>query len=110
MTSRAAAEFDTFAIFSEAIKQAPSEDKILVVGADEAFMAPLQRLLTPEEIGRRSPVYLYTSSEGSRNTKDDILSDFQNDPNGGILLGPVGPISEGKNLQFCNHLYMLDTP
>jgi hypothetical protein len=96
--------------------------KILVVGSDSGFQDPLKEILS-EEAGLRQFTGFPTTSESvrrqmiiydsrihDRQAKEAMLMDFFKQDAINVLMGPLSPLSEGKNLQICNHLILLDTP
>ncbi|KAG7527324.1 hypothetical protein FFLO_07048 [Filobasidium floriforme] len=98
---------------------ANADSKILVVGQDDAFNGPLQDHL--EELGIRSweatsttqpdtSMIIYDSNSKDRHTKSELLTRFATDKRIRVMMGPITPLSEGKNLQMCDHLFILDTP
>jgi predicted aminopeptidase len=109
-------------LYSDEIRsalRANAESKILVVGQDDAFNGPLQNRL--EEFGIRSweatsttqpetSMIIYDSNSKDRHAKSELLTQFATDKRIRVMMGPITPLSEGKNLQMCDHLFILDTP
>lgn len=109
-------------LYSEEIRSAlgaNADSKILVVGQDDAFNGPLQHQL--ENLGIRSweatsttqldtSMIIYDSNSKDRHTKSELLTRFATDKCIRVMMGPITPLSEGKNLQMCDHLFILDTP
>jgi hypothetical protein len=98
--------------------------KILVVGRDELFIAPLIDCFGPEftdgmllfDKEDRSPSSAsscwlrYDSTLHDRDSKNRVLENFIQDDRNKVLLGPIASLAEGKNLQRCTHLYFVDVP
>lgn len=96
--------------------------KILVVGSDSGFQDPLKEILsevhglvqfngfpTTDEFVTRDMI-IYDSRIHDRQAKEAMLIDFLKQDTINVLMGPLSPLSEGKNLQICNHLILLDSP
>lgn len=54
--------------------------------------------------------YVLHSPEMTRAEKDRALSDLKHEPSIKIIVGLIGALDEGKNLQFCNHMYLMELP
>jgi hypothetical protein len=52
----------------------------------------------------------YDSTITSRQEKDGLLKVLEDEPEVKLLIGTIGPLTVGKNLQCCNHLILLDHP
>jgi hypothetical protein len=97
--------------------------KILVVGYDSGFQDALKAVLTEQAgftqftgftrtdtVSITKEIMIYDSKVHDRQTKEAIIGHFMKDDKIKVLLGPMAPLSEGKNLQVCNRLFLLDTP
>jgi hypothetical protein len=52
----------------------------------------------------------FDSTIDDREAKEKMLTRFATQHSIPILMRPMVPLSEGKNLQMCNYLFILDCP
>jgi hypothetical protein len=97
------------------------DDKILIVGQSQDFIKPLERhlrargyrpfdLLQATDDPADHFYMVYDGQVETREAKNQILLDCGRRRDVKVLIGLINPISEGKNLQMFNHLYVLDIP
>lgn len=91
--------------------------KILVVGHDNVFQTTLQERLQSHGFKRLTDFHTsakamicFDSTIDDREAKEKMLTRFATQHSIPILMGPMVPLSEGKNLQMCNYLFILDCP
>ena len=91
--------------------------KILVVGHDNVFLTPLQERLQVRGFKRLTDfqtsakrMICFDSTIDDRDAKERMLIQFATQNSIPVLMGPMVPLSEGKNLQMCNYLFILDCP
>lgn len=98
------------------------EDKILVVARDTTFIKPLTDELEKagymafdSTYGTRGADHravgrwiAYDHEVSDRDQKDRILEELNEAPELTVILGNAAGLSQGKNLQVCNHLVLLD--
>jgi hypothetical protein len=90
--------------------------KILVAGYDKLYQKVLLARLWKLGINLwngarqgRSQVMIFDSVIKDHENKRQLLETFASE-NISILMGQIAPLSEGKNLQMCDHLFLLDLP
>lgn len=90
--------------------------KILVAGYDKLYQTVLLARLSKLGIHLwngarqgRSQVMIFDSMIKDHENKRQLLETFASE-NISILMGQIAPLSEGKNLQMCDHLFLLDLP
>lgn len=98
-----------------------ADAKILVAGHDKYYQSTLITEL--DKMGYRlwggddgagsqrlNQVMVINGISSNQEEKTKLLETFAADRRISILMGQIGPLSEGKNLQMCDHLYLLDIP
>jgi hypothetical protein len=100
-----------------------SRDKSLVLGWYEAGLEVMVSAIEaagyvrwtstsgPSVLAENAPGhYVLHSPDMARAAKDQALSDLKEQPSVKILVGLIGALDEGKNLQSCNHMYLMELP
>ena len=108
--------------YIKGIHEKTPSDKILVVARDSAFVDPLTSALEQggymsldtthgdrEADARATGRWIvYDGRVRDRKEKDRILAEVDNAGDLTVVLGTAASLAEGKNLQSCNHLVLLD--
>lgn len=100
-----------------------SRDKSLVLGWYEAGLEVMVSAIeaagyvrwtstsAPSALAEGAPGhYVLHSPDMARAAKDQALNDLKEQPSVKILVGLIGALDEGKNLQICNHMYLMELP
>lgn len=99
-----------------------SLEKTIVVAWDELTLEPIEAAVQaagftlwqgPESraVHPTSPsaFYVLYTPKLSRSAKSALLFDLEKYPQVKLLIGLTGSLLEGKNLQMCNRMFILDT-
>lgn len=106
---------------SELKSLATSKDKIVVVARDELALDPIVEAVQAAGFepwqgpGSRSHhttkctgFYVLYTPTASRAAKSALIYDLEKYPEVRLLVGLTGSLVEGKNLQMCNRMFVLD--